>query len=109
MRRGRLVAVKTIEEIRGEREQRLEIVFRDGAAPNAPPQELKDFAIAQIEPGRWQARFSGSPDPLLKWLTRFEVLEISSPAVSLEEAFLAYYRDDLSDARDGERRSEEAS
>ncbi len=102
MRRGRLVAVETIDEIRAEREQRLQLVFaRGGTEPtelsSSRPPELARFAFEKIKghDRTWQVSFHGSPAPLLRWLAGFEVEDISSPQVSLEEAFLRFYRDDI--------------
>lgn len=103
LRRGRLAALKTIEEIRAERGARLEFTI-DRAAPE--PQALPDSvarALGTAEaPARlervgdhtWQVAYHGAPGPLLGWLATLPVTEVSTPQVSLEEAFLNYYRDE---------------
>lgn len=94
LRRGKLVALKTIDEIRTEREQSLEFVFAsDSNMPEGLPDELAQFRLSRLAPRRWRVDFHGSPSPLLRWLADFDLAEISSPSVSLEQAFLGYYHD----------------
>lgn len=96
LRKGKLVALKTIEEIRFEREQRLEFAFREGSAiPEAFPLELNGFKFMKMDSLTWQVAFHGEPGPLLKWLSQFEITELTAPQVSLEEAFLTYYHEDV--------------
>lgn len=108
LRKGRLVAQRTIEEIRSEREQRLEFRFAPGVnVPDALPPELTEasekFRLRIIDAQTWQVGYRGSPSPLLRWLAAHEIAELSTPAISLEEAFLAYYEEDLpATARQGE-------
>ena len=96
MRKGRLAALKTIEEIRAERGQRLTVLFAPGGrAPAAMPEELAQFSAERGPAGEWDFSFHGSPTPLIRWLAQYEIAEMASPQVSLEEAFLQYYRDDI--------------
>lgn len=95
LRAGRLVALKTIEEIGAERENRLEFSFAPGQAiPAELPPELSRFELRAAGQDTWQVGYHGSPAPLLRWLGQFEVTELHTPQISLEEAFLSYYRED---------------
>jgi ABC-2 type transport system ATP-binding protein len=101
LREGRLAALQSIEQLRSEREQRLEFVLiHPESAPEALPAELERFKLHKIAAGRWQVRFRGSPGPLLDWLSRQEIAELTPIQVSLEEAFLTYYRDERGRADD---------
>lgn len=95
LRKGRLVALKTIDEVRAERAQRLEIVFGGSEFPAALPDDLSQFTLTKTEGRIWQVDFHGSPGPLLRWLSRYEIAELTSPPVTLEESFMGYYEGDL--------------
>lgn len=101
LRGGRLVALKSIAEIRAEREQRLVVRFAPDedagggtVAPDRLPGGLDGFRVIEHEGSRMEIGFRGSPDELLRWLAGHRIEEITSPPISLEEAFLSYYHDD---------------
>ena len=97
LRRGRLAALKTIGEIRAERLQRLQFVLAPHCDPpnGLPPGLAERFRLDRLAGRTFEVRYQGSPDSLLLWLASLSILEITSPQISLEEAFLAYYREDL--------------
>ena len=97
LRRGRLVAVDSLERLHEVAVRRLEIEFA-GAAPGA--EELRAVPGVRevaLEGGRLVVAFEGSADALIKAIARYEVRSIRSRDDDLEEIFLRYYRD-------GERR-----
>ncbi len=94
LRRGRLAAVKSIDDLRAEQERILEFSFKHGSpVPDAVPPSLDAFKILRRNGVSWQVSFRGSPDPLIRWLAQYEIEELSSPQITLEESFLAYYQE----------------
>ncbi|MBI3735952.1 ABC transporter ATP-binding protein [Candidatus Sumerlaeota bacterium] len=92
LRLGKLVALKTIDEIRQIEEKRLQFSFARGcAAPDGLPSALADFRLVKRDAETWQIGYRGSPDALLKWLAGFEIAKLDSIQVSLEESFMGYY------------------
>ena len=95
LRQGKIVALKTIEEVRAERGRQLEFVFGQGSqTPESLPEALHQFEVTKINARTWRVCFHGSPSPLLRWLTQFDIVELSAPQITLEEAFMTYYRGD---------------
>ena len=95
LRQGRIVALKTIEEVRAERGRQFEFVFGQGSqTPESLPEALHQFEVTKINARTWRVCFHGSPSPLLRWLTQFDIVELSAPQITLEEAFMTYYRGD---------------
>ncbi|MDE3133368.1 MAG: ABC transporter ATP-binding protein [Acidobacteriota bacterium] len=96
LRRGRLVVVDTIENLRRVATQQLAIEF---AASVDAPVEAQTFAAL---PGVSSAvadghvvtiRFEGSADAVIKLAAQYEVRAIRPLEDDLEEIFLRYYRD----------------
>lgn len=95
LRKGTLVALKTIDEIRAEEERRLRFLFAaESPMPAELPPELAKFKLVSREGRTWEVRYHGSPDAIIKWLAGFAVENISMPQINLEESFMNYYRDD---------------
>ena len=93
LRRGRLVAVDSLERLRAVAVQRLEVVFA-GAAPDE--QELRALpGVREVHADgpHLLIAFEGSADPVVKALAAHEVRSIRSRDDDLEEIFLHYYRD----------------
>ncbi len=94
LRRGRLVAVDSLERLHEVAVRRLEIEFA-GAAPGVEElRALPGVREAALEGGRLVVAFEGSADALIKAIARYEVRSIRSRDDDLEEIFLRYYRDD---------------
>lgn len=94
LRKGRLAALKTIDEIKDERTRKLEVLFSPGTeVPESIKSSLTEFKPEKKSENKWIFSYNCSPSPLIEYLTRFKILEITSPQLSLEEAFLTYYRD----------------
>jgi ABC-2 type transport system ATP-binding protein len=96
LRRGRLVAVDTLDNLRSVAIRRLEIEFASPAdAPS--PAELEGLAgVREVKPeaGHVIVAFEGSADPLVKAIAKHEVRSLRSVDDDLEEIFLQYYRED---------------
>jgi ABC-2 type transport system ATP-binding protein len=93
LRRGRLVVVDSLENLRAIAVQRLEIEFGDSAPPIEELRAVPGVREATIEGSHAVVAFEGSADPLIKALATHEVRSIRSHDDDLEEIFLRYYRD----------------
>lgn len=121
LRHGRLAALKTIDQIRAERGACVEFTLASPSAfPEGLPEDLARRIGTPAEPARLErlgenvgrVAYHGAPAPLLEWLGGLPVTEISTPQISLEEAFLGYYRGEAEGSRPGsgpEERSDPAS
>ena len=92
LRAGRIVALGSVEELRGRARQRIEVWFGD-----APPVEAMG-ALAGVSDGRWDgprfsAVLSGPIQPVLDLLARHRVRQLLIQEPDLEEAFLDLYGD----------------
>jgi ABC-2 type transport system ATP-binding protein len=95
IREGRLIAVDDILSLKDRALRRLEIHF-------AQPVPVEEFSRIpgvrdlQVENNLLRCTVAGSVDALVKAAARFEVENVVSPEVSLEEIFLEYYHEDES-------------
>ncbi len=92
LRRGRLVVVDTLENLRRVAVQRLEIEF---AAPVAPEQfrGLPGMREATAQGRTLVVAFEGSADAVVKAAAAHEVRAIRTRDDDLEDIFLRYYHD----------------
>ena len=90
LRTGKVVAVGTVEELRGRARQRVEVWFA-----NDPPASdlagLPGLAEASVDDHRLSAVLSGPIQPLLEVLARHEVVSMLVEEPDLEDAFLDLY------------------
>ncbi|MDX6689104.1 MAG: beta-exotoxin transport system ATP-binding protein [Solirubrobacteraceae bacterium] len=94
LRRGRLVVVDSLENLRAVAVQRLEIEFA-GSVPSAEAiRALPGVREASVQNAHLIVALQGSADPLVKAIAAHEVRWIRSHDDNLEEIFLHYYRDD---------------
>jgi ABC-2 type transport system ATP-binding protein len=94
LRRGRLVALDTLERLRAVAVRRLEVEL---GAPAPVADELRAIPgvrEATLDANRLTIAFEGTADPVIKALARHDVRSIRSREDDLEEIFLRYYRDD---------------
>jgi len=94
LRRGRLVALDTLERLRAVAVRQLEVEFEADAPP---PDELRAIAGVRdvtVAGGRTTIAFAGSADAVVKALARHRVRSLRSREDDLEEIFLRYYRED---------------
>ncbi len=93
LREGRLIEVAPIAKIIQSSEHRLSIWFADGhLAPRVPLDQLAGVRIVDQKPGTLDLAYQGKVGPILKWLNAFQVDRIATPQMSLEDAFIQYYR-----------------
>jgi ABC-2 type transport system ATP-binding protein len=94
LRRGRLVIVDTIDNLRRIAIQRLEIEF-DGTPPEADV--LRNVAGVRdvlVDGQRITVGFEGSADSIVKAVAAYEVRTIRSGQADLEDIFLRFYREE---------------
>ena len=92
LRRGRLVVVDSLANLRSVAVQRLEIEVA-GAPPDADAiRVLPGVREATLDGPHLIVAFEGSADPIVKAIARHEVRSIRSRDDDLEEIFLRYYR-----------------
>jgi len=95
LRQGRLAALLSVHESRQASTRRMAVEF-DGP----PPLEALEAAGASLERrtgNRLELLVPGEIHPLLVLLARHNVLHLTFPEPTLEEAFNRYYRGDLFD------------
>ncbi len=93
LRRGRLVVVDTVDDLRSVAVQRLDIEFAE-TPPEAELLSLPGVRDVATEGRHAVVSFEGTVDPLVKAISEHEVRSIRSRDADLEEIFLRYYRDD---------------
>jgi ABC-2 type transport system ATP-binding protein len=92
IRRGKLVVVDSLENLRAIAVQRLEIDFADGAPSPDELEALPAVRSATLEGAHMVVAFEGSPDGLITAIARHEVRALRSRDDDLEEIFLRYYK-----------------
>ena len=91
IRSGRLVAVRTLTELRIATPRRVTVLFSQPVdiAIGPPP----DVVIVAREPQRWVIEARGPLGPLIEQLGRLPVADISMTSLGLEEAILHLFED----------------
>jgi len=92
LRRGKVIALGTVDEFRGRARQHVEIWFVD-EPPMAALSALSDLKNLAVESRRVTATLSGSIQPLLEVLARHRVASMLIEEPDLEEAFVELYRE----------------
>jgi ABC-2 type transport system ATP-binding protein len=93
LRRGRLVALDSVERLRAIAVQRLDIEFAGTVPPAAEFEALAGVRSVDTDRSRMIIAFEGSADPIVKALAAHEVRSVRSRDDDLEEIFLHFYRD----------------
>ena len=92
LRAGKVVALGTVAELRGQARQRIEVWFV-GEPPTAELNALPGVVDQIIDDHRFTATLSGSIEPLLGVLARQHIVSMLVEEPDLEEAFLDLYGD----------------
>jgi ABC-2 type transport system ATP-binding protein len=93
LREGRLVEMAPIAQIVQQQEHHLKVWFLDGTlAPGLPCEQLAGVRVIEQRLGMLHLAWQGSSDAVVKWLAQFPVDRLATPQMSLEEAFIQYYR-----------------
>jgi ABC-2 type transport system ATP-binding protein len=93
LRRGRLVVVDSLDNLRSIAVQRLEIEFGDSVPDVGEITALPGVLDTSAEGSRLVVAFQGSADLLVKAIAKREVQSIRVHDDDLEEIFLSYYRE----------------
>jgi ABC-2 type transport system ATP-binding protein len=93
LRRGRLVVIDSLENLRKVAVQHLEIEFIGSTPTVGELRGLPGVRDATVDGSHLTVSFEGSADRLLKVVSRYEVQSIRSREADLEEVFLRFYRD----------------
>jgi ABC-2 type transport system ATP-binding protein len=96
LRRGRLVVVDTLENLRNVAVQRLEIEFCGVPPPADALRNLPGVQDVQADGQHLLVSFEGAADPIVKTIAAYDVQSIRSREADLEEIFLHFYRDEAS-------------
>jgi ABC-2 type transport system ATP-binding protein len=96
LRRGRLVVVDTLENLRNVAVQRLEIEFCGAPPPADALRHLPGVQDVQADGQHLLVSFEGAADPIVKTIAAYDVQSIRSREADLEEIFLHFYRDEAS-------------
>ena len=88
LREGRLIEQARIESLRARAVRRVEIIFAaDGPVPALP----EGFHVSHRSSERLVGSWDGPVAPLLAWLARSPVRDVTVAPPDLEDLFLAYY------------------
>jgi ABC-2 type transport system ATP-binding protein len=91
LRRGRLVEVGTLDDLRELNTQEVEIEF--AAAPVPDLSSVTGVVDVRVDGNRVTLRLKGSPNDLVRSLAASDVRDLDIREPSLEELFLTYYGD----------------
>ncbi len=94
IRKGELVTVEEVEALREKAGQRITVEFEDNASitPNEMA-HVPGVSDVTVSKGIYHMTMSGTMDPLIKALSRHEVLRLQVEEAPLEEVFLKFYED----------------
>ena len=90
IRKGRLIAIDDIDELRSRSMRHVEVIFAEAISP-AEFEGLGGVSELEFEEDRLRCRLVGEADPLVKAVARHRVLDFISEEPDLEELFFHYY------------------
>lgn len=94
IRKGKMVAVENIFDLKEMRLRHLEIHFAEDVAWESF-EDVPGISDVQVHGRILECSVSGSMDPLIKRISNYDVLNVVSHEPSLEEVFLTYYSGDV--------------
>ncbi|WP_062389688.1 ABC transporter ATP-binding protein [Demequina iriomotensis] len=100
IRRGHLIAVERMSELLDKALRRVTLEFAAPVAASAFD-AVEGVHGVTADGNRVTASYEGSMGPLLRAATAHEVLSLESSSVDLDEIFLEFYRDEVSEAEAG--------
>lgn len=98
IRKGRLIEVETVENLKNRAIRQIEVRFGSSAPTESHLRSVTNVAEASLTDGIAHIRVEGSMDALVKALAGFEVISLLTHDTPLEEIFLSLYQD----AEDGD-------
>ncbi|WP_082097111.1 ABC transporter ATP-binding protein [Demequina gelatinilytica] len=97
IRRGHLIAVERMDELKDKALRRVTLEFAHPVAADAFD-GVEGVHSVSAEGDTVTAQYERSMAPLLKVATAHDVLSLSSATVDLDEIFLEFYRDEVTEA-----------
>jgi ABC-2 type transport system ATP-binding protein len=91
LRKGELVLLSTVEEIRRLAPRRVHVYFDQDVTP--PPQLPAGHEIVEIKPREWRLRIEGLLGPLMALLSSHTVRDLEVEEPRLEDVLIRYYRE----------------
>ncbi|MCI1635581.1 ABC transporter ATP-binding protein [Bifidobacterium sp.] len=88
---GRLLATDSIDALKAQQTRRYVLAFADETSTQRFLQE--DFVCKVLHPQHIEVTISGNLSEFLVALSRYPITNLFTPAQSLEEVFMHYYRD----------------
>ncbi len=92
IRSGALVTVEEVEKLREKAGQRVTVEFGDPVTEEELTR-IPSVSMVRQTNGHYQFNVSGSMDPLIKALSRHEVIRLHAEEAPLEEVFLKFYEE----------------
>jgi ABC-2 type transport system ATP-binding protein len=92
IRKGELVTVEEVETLREKAGQRVTVEF-GGPVTEEELSRIPGVSMVRKSNGHYQFNVSGSMDPLIKALSRHEVIRLQVEEAPLEEVFLKFYEE----------------
>jgi len=99
IRRGHLIAVERMDDLKDKALRRVTLEFGRPVEPSAF-EGIEGVHSVSSDGDTVTAQYEGSMAPLLKVATELEVLSLSSASVDLDEIFLEFYRDEVTEAEE---------
>ncbi len=90
LRAGRLIEQERIDVLRERAVRRVEVSFKTDSAAAAAPNDLH---VLHHSDGRLVGTWSGPIEPLIGWLSRAPIRDVTIAPPDLEDLFMAYYSD----------------
>lgn len=92
IRKGELVTVEEVEALREKAGQRVSVEFGD-VVMQEELARIPGVSMVRQSKNQYQLSISGSMDPLIKALSRHDVVRLQSEEAPLEEVFLKFYEE----------------
>jgi len=96
LREGRLIEQEKIDVLRQRAVRHVELVFEPEGQPAEPPP--KGLTVTHQSDTRLWGTWVGRVEPLVSWLARGRVRDMTIAPPDLEDLFLAYYTDNPREA-----------
>jgi ABC-2 type transport system ATP-binding protein len=93
IRKGTLVLLSTVDDLRRIAARRVRVIF-DASAPPPPPALPEGCELEDSAPTEWRVRVRGPLGPLLARLDGLAVQDLDVHEVPFEEVLRPYYRED---------------
>jgi ABC-2 type transport system ATP-binding protein len=92
IRQGELVTVEEVEALREKAGQRVTVEFGDSVTPEELTR-IPGVSMVSKSNSSYHFNISGNMDPLIKGLSRHEVVRLQAEEAPLEEVFLKFYEE----------------